>query len=235
MLPLITRRCNHSVGVAICLIRRAPRRIAKARPTVASSSISRLGLSTPSPNPFALTSTRCYKIAPRSRIFETQPIPEAATLTAAQKSASALERLTTACVFDVDFKRCLSQKILQELVRFLLCRHPAKFESMQHVICLGTISCLSKLWMHRGYFNKKRMHLFSASTSAVVGSAIDLANSLLANFNSIRSADKYASRMTLERYDVESCGGSLIVRELSLARSHSFAVCLQTRFFDQQF
>ena len=73
--------------------------------------------------------------------------------------------------------------------------------------------------MHRGYFNQKRLHLFSASTSAVVGSAIDLDNSLLANCSSIRSSDKYASRMTLERYDVESCGESLIVRELSLARS----------------
>ena len=73
--------------------------------------------------------------------------------------------------------------------------------------------------MHRGYFNKKRMHLFSASTSDVVGSAIDLANSLLASCNSIRSADKYASRRTLERYDVESCGESLIVRKLSLIHS----------------
>ena len=71
------------------------------------------------------------------------------------------------------------------------------------------------------------MHLFNASTSAVVGSAIALANSLLANCNSIRSAEKYASRMTLERYDAESCGESLIVHELSLGRSwcvHSFAV-----------
>ena len=65
----------------------------------------------------------------------------------------------------------------------------------------------------------QRIHLYSASTSAVVGSAIDLASSLLANCNSIRSADKYGSRMTLERYDVESCGESLIVRELSLVRS----------------
>ena len=63
------------------------------------------------------------------------------------------------------------------------------------------------------------MHLFSASTSAVLGSAIDLSTSLLANCNSIRSTDKKASRMTLERYDVESCGESLIVRELSLVRS----------------
>ena len=39
------------------------------------------------------------------------------------------------------------------------------------------------------------------------------------NCNSIRSAAKYTSRMTLERYDVESCGASLIVRELSLVRS----------------
>ena len=37
MSPLITRRCNHSVGVAICLIRQAPRRIAMARLAVASS------------------------------------------------------------------------------------------------------------------------------------------------------------------------------------------------------
>ena len=87
------------------------------------------------------------------------------------------------------------------------------------MICLGTISCLSKLWMHFGYFSKKRMHLFSASTSAVVGSAIDLANSSLTNCNSIRSADKYTSRMTLERKNVESCGESLIVHELSLVRS----------------
>ena len=139
-----------------------------ARPAVASSLISRPGLSTPPPNPFALTSTPyCCKITPRSRIIETQPIPVAAALTAAWNSASALERLTTACVVDVDFKRCFPQKILQELVLFLLCRHPAKFESLWHVICLGTISCLSKLWMHRGYFDKKRMHLFSAPTSAV--------------------------------------------------------------------
>ena len=73
--------------------------------------------------------------------------------------------------------------------------------------------------MHRGYFNRKRMHLFSASTSAVAGSAITLANSLLANCNSIRSADKYASLVTLERYDVASCGESLTVRKLSLGRS----------------
>ena len=54
--------------------------------------------------------------------------------------------------------------------------------------------------------------LFSATTAEVVGSAIDLANSLLANCNTIRSADKYANRITLERYYVESC-------ELSLVRS----------------
>ena len=80
------------------------------------------------------------------------------------------------------------------------------FESLKHVICLGATSCLSKLSMQRGYFNRKRMHLFSASTSAVVGPAIALANSFLANCNSIRPADKYASLMTLERYDVASCG-----------------------------
>ena len=84
------------------------------------------------------------------------------------------------------------------------------------------------------------MHLFSASSSAAVGSAIDLANSVLANCNSIRSADKYASRMELERYDVESCGESLIVHELTVSHTfsrcvYSFAVCLQTRIFDQQF
>ena len=82
-------------------------------------------------------------------------------------------------------------------------------------------TCLSKLWMHRGYFSKKRMHLFGASTSAVVSSAIDLANSLLSNCNSIRSEDKNTSRMTLGRYDVEYCGESLILHELSLARSPS--------------
>ena len=87
------------------------------------------------------------------------------------------------------------------------------------MICLGTISCLSKLGMHRGYFNRKRMHLFSASTSAVVGSAIALANSLLAKCNSVRSADKYASLMTVERYDVASCGEILTVHELSLGCS----------------
>ena len=63
------------------------------------------------------------------------------------------------------------------------------------------------------------MHLFSASTSIVVGSSIDLANSVLANCNSIQSADKYASLMTLERHDVTSCGERLIVRKLSLGRS----------------
>ena len=52
------------------------------------------------------------------------------------------------------------------------------------------------------------MHLFNASTSAVVGPAIALADSLLGNCNSIRSADKYASRMTLEPYDVAYCGVS---------------------------
>ena len=50
------------------------------------------------------------------------------------------------------------------------------------------------------------MHLFNASTSAVVGPAIALAKSLLGNCNSIRSAANYASLMTLERYDVASCG-----------------------------
>ena len=67
------------------------------------------------------------------------------------------------------------------------------------------------------------MHLFGASTSAVDGSAIALANSLLANCNSIRSADKYASLVTLERYDVASCGESLTVRKLSL--SDALLVC----------
>ena len=105
--PLITRRCNHCVGVVMCLMRPAPLRSAMARPAVASNLISRLGLSTPSPNPFALTSTPCCcNIIPRSRIIETQPISAAAALTAAWNSASALERLTTACVVDVDFKRC---------------------------------------------------------------------------------------------------------------------------------
>ena len=61
------------------------------------------------------------------------------------------------------------------------------------------------------------MHLFSASPSAVV--AIALANSSLSDCNSIRSADKYASLMTLERYDVASCGESWTVRKLSLGRS----------------
>ena len=81
---VILRRCNHSVGVAIGLIRQAPRRIAMARLAVASSLISMLRLSTPSPNPFALTSTPCCcKITSRSHIIETQPIPAAAALTAA--------------------------------------------------------------------------------------------------------------------------------------------------------
>ena len=86
-------------------------------------------------------------------------------------------------------------------------------------ICLGTISCLSKLWMHRGYSDSKRMHLFGASTSANVGSAIALALSLLASCSSVQSADKYASLMALERYDVASCGESLTVRKLSIGRS----------------
>ena len=104
--PLITKRCNH-------MMRPAPRRIAMARPAVASSLISRLGLSTPSPDPFALTSTPCYcNTTPRSRIIETQPIPAAAALTAAQNSAPALERLTTVCVVDVDFRRCSPVKNL---------------------------------------------------------------------------------------------------------------------------
>ena len=59
----------------------------------------------------------------------------------------------------------------------------------------------------------------NASTSVVAGSAIALVDSLLANCNSIRSAEKYASLMTLERYDVESCSESLIVRKLPLGRS----------------
>ena len=71
------------------------------------------------------------------------------------------------------------------------------------------------------------MHLLSASTPAVVGSAIDLANSSLANCNSIQSTDKCASRMTLERYDVESCGEILIVQELSLLRSPGVFTLLQ--------
>ena len=63
------------------------------------------------------------------------------------------------------------------------------------------------------------MHLFSASTSNAVSSPIDLDNSLLENCNSLRSADKYARRKSLERYDVKSCGESFIVPELSLVRS----------------
>ena len=58
--------------------------VAMARPAVASTLISRLGLSPPSPNPFALTLTPCCsRITPRSRIIETQQIPTAAALTAA--------------------------------------------------------------------------------------------------------------------------------------------------------
>ena len=45
--------------------------------------------------------------------------------------------------------------------------------------------------------------------------------------------------MTLERYDVESCGESLIVRKLSLGRSPGVFTPLlfdcKTRIFDQQF
>ena len=74
---------NHDVGVATCLMRPAPLRIAMTRPAVASNLISRLRLSTPSSNPFALTSTPCCcKITPRSRCIETQPNPAAAALTA---------------------------------------------------------------------------------------------------------------------------------------------------------
>ena len=113
--------------------------------------------------------------------------------------------------------------MLQELVLLRFCKHTLKFESLKHVICLGTISGLSKLWMRRGYFNKKRKHLFNASTSAVVGPAIALANSLLANCNSIRSADKYESLMTLERYEVASRVESLTVRKLCL--SEALLVC----------
>ena len=124
------------------------------------------------------------------------------------------------------------KKILQELVLLLLCKHPAKFESLKHVICMGTISCLSKLWMHRGYLNRKRMHLFSASTKAVVSSAIARANSVLARCNSNRPADKNASLMTFERYDVASCGEILTLRKLSHGRSPGvftpFTVQLQT-------
>ena len=84
MSPLITRCCDHGVGVAMCLMRPAPLRIAMAHPAVASSLIPRLGLSIPSPDPFAVTSTPCCcKTTPRSRVIETQPIPAAASLTAA--------------------------------------------------------------------------------------------------------------------------------------------------------
>ena len=86
------RRCNRSVGVTTSLIRPAPRRIAMARPVAASSLISRLRLSTTSPDPFALSSTPCCsKITPRSRIIETQPVPAAAALTAVEFSFSTRE------------------------------------------------------------------------------------------------------------------------------------------------
>ena len=89
--------------------------------------ISRLGLSVPSADPFALASTPCRcRTTPRSRITETQPIPAAAALTAALNSASTLERLTTACVVNVNFRKCLPWKILQERVLLRLCKHPAK-------------------------------------------------------------------------------------------------------------
>ena len=85
--------------------------------------ISRLGLSVPLADPFPLASTPCRcKTTPRSRIKEAQPIPAAAAL----NSASTLERLTTACVVDVDFRKSLPWKILQELVLLRLCKHPAK-------------------------------------------------------------------------------------------------------------
>ena len=75
---------NHNVGVATCLMRPAPLRIAMTRPAVASNLISRLRLSIASPCPFASTSTPCCcKTTPRSRCVETQPIPAAAALTAA--------------------------------------------------------------------------------------------------------------------------------------------------------
>ena len=96
MSPFITKRCNHSVGIAMCLMRPAPLRIAMVRPAVASNLISKLGLSIPLPSPFALTSTpSCCKTTPRSRNIETLPIPAAAALTA------------TTCVVEVDSSRCL--------------------------------------------------------------------------------------------------------------------------------
>ena len=168
MSPLITRRCNHSVGVAMCLMRPAPLRIAMARPAFTPSMISRLGLSTPQPNPFPLTSTPCCcKTTPGSRNIETQPIPAAAALTAVYNSVPALERLTTACVVDVVSEDVSDQKSCGNSCYSCSADIPAKFESLWHVICLGTISCLSKLWI-----NRKRTHLLSASTSAVVGSAM---------------------------------------------------------------
>ena len=91
MSHLITRRCSHSVVVAMCLMRPAPLRIAMARPSVASNLISRLGLSIPSPCLFAFTSTPwCCKTTPRSRNIKTQPIPEAAALTVPLSLASSL-------------------------------------------------------------------------------------------------------------------------------------------------
>ena len=60
----------------------------------------------------------------------------------------------------------------------------------------------------------------------------------LASCISIRSADKYAILMTLERYDVASCGENFDCAQ-TVSRTlfwcvHSFAACLQTRIFDQQ-
>ena len=68
------------------------------------------------------------------------------------------------------------------------------------------------------------MHLFNASTWAVVGSYIA---------NSIRSVDEYANRVTLERYDVESCGERLIVSKLPLGRSPGVFTPLLFNVLDQ--
>ena len=72
--------------------------------------------------------------------------------------------------------------------------------------------------MHRGYFNEKRMHLFSASHQP-----LSIPPSLLLILYrqiAIRIDQLTSTRLiTLERYDVASCDESFTVRKLSLGRS----------------
>ena len=78
-----------------------------ARPAVASSLIPRLGLSTPSPNPFALTSTPCCcKTAQAVVSLSSAEAEFYEAVKAAAARTGCVSKMRDLGVVDADFRRC---------------------------------------------------------------------------------------------------------------------------------